>query len=75
MSAKNKVTTKYFQNRNVFERIKEETNNNLAPELIPREKIKSQVTHKRRILSVRNKMAAFLRAIVMRLDITFLESA
>ena len=42
-----------------FKRIKDETNNNLAPELTPREKIKSQVTHERRILSVQNKMAAF----------------
>ena len=38
---------------------KEETNNNLAPELNPREKIRSQVTHKRLILSVQHKMAAF----------------
>ena len=42
-----------------FERIKEETNNNLAPELTPREKSKSLVTNERRILSVQNKMAAF----------------
>ena len=48
-----KIVTK----QEYFERIEEETSNNLAPELTPREKIK--VTHKRRILSVQNKMKAF----------------
>ena len=59
VSAKKKVTKKILTKQEYFECIKGETNNNLAPELTPREKIKSQVTHKRRILSVQNKMAAF----------------
>ena len=56
---KRKLPKKILTKQEYFERIKEETNNNLAPELTPREKIKSQVTHKTPILSVENKMAAF----------------
>ena len=60
VSAKKKVTKKNtLTKQECIQRIKEETNNHLPPELTLREKIKSQVTHKRRTLSVQNKMAAF----------------
>ena len=48
MNAKNKATKNILTKQEYFERIKEETNYNLAPELTQQEKIKSQVTHKRR---------------------------
>ena len=57
MSATEKVTKKILTKQEYFDHIKEETNNNLVPELTTREKIKSKV--ERRIWSVQNKMAAF----------------
>ena len=71
---KRKLPKKILTKQECFEHIKEETNNNLAPELTPRGKIKSQVTYKRPILSVQNKWRR-LQAIVTRLDITFLKNA
>ena len=60
VSAKMKVTkTITVTKQEYVERTKEVSNNNLAPELTPRGKNKSQVTHKTRILSVQNKMTAF----------------
>ena len=46
MIAKNQSYQKILTKQEYFERIKEKTNNNLAPELTPREKIKSQVSSK-----------------------------
>ena len=47
VSAKKKVTKKILTKQEYSERVKEETKNNLAPELTPREKIKikSQSSH------------------------------